>query len=319
MTIHGQPETVLQYVVQKLSLVHDSHGIHTGKVLFQWDSLRHVPLSKTYIPNPGRGGTWDYFHGNSIDQDSDGNLIVSARNTWGIYKISVRTGRIMWQVGAEGDSRLKTPWCFQHDASALGDDEYSVFDDGGIGQHCLLGRSWHASRGLIFRVNPAQHPAGVRVVASYSHTPTIHSSYLGSMQRLSDGNVVVGWGDIPQITEYSPSGRVLMDLSLSHNSFRGFRWAWVGKPLYPPAVTAELQGSTTQVWCSWNGATQVVSWRVLAGPAPAKLLAVAGPMHRQGFETHFALGQRYRYVAVQALGASGQVLGTSKAVGTGLG
>ena len=98
MTIDHQSVTVVEYVVQKLSLVHDARGIHTGKVLFEWRSLRHVPTSASYAGNPGDGGAWDYFHGNAIAQDTDGNLVISARNTWAIYKVSVKTGRILWQV-----------------------------------------------------------------------------------------------------------------------------------------------------------------------------------------------------------------------------
>jgi hypothetical protein len=302
-------------VVQKLSLVHDSHGIHTGKVLFQWSSLRHVPVSRSYLPYQPGSAAWDYFHGNGIDQDTDGNLIVSARNTWGIYKISVRTGRILWEVGGQGDHQLKLPWCYQHDVTVLGDDEYGVFDDGAVGPDCVGARSWHPSRGLIFRVNPSHKPAEVTLVNAYTHHPAIHSEYLGSMQRLSDGNVVVGWGDVPQITEYSASGRdVLMDLSLSHDSFRGFRYPWVGHPLTLPAVAAETNGSATDVWASWNGATAAVAWRLLGGATPATLTAVGGPLHRQGFETQFSLNQRYPYVAVQALSSTGQVLGTSRTI-----
>src|SRR6202030_2155066 len=114
----------VEYVVQKLALVRDSRGIHTGRVLFQWRSLRHVPVSDSYTGNPGDGGAWDYFHGNAIAQDADGNLLISSRNTWGIYKISARTGQILWQVGGKRDHRLSHPWCFQHDIDPLGNNEY---------------------------------------------------------------------------------------------------------------------------------------------------------------------------------------------------
>jgi hypothetical protein len=316
MTIKGQHVTVVGYVVQKLSLVHDSHGIHTGKVLFQWRSLRHVPLSASYAGDPGNGGAWDYFHGNAIAQDTDGNLVISSRNTWGIYKISARTGRIIWQVGARGDHRITHRWCYQHDIDPLGNNEYSLFDDGGVGPICFPGTSEHASRGLIIRVDPSRRPAGVRVVHAFAHHPAIDAGYLGSVQRLSNGDVLVDWGNEPQITQYSPNGKVLMDLSLSHDSYRGFRYPWVGSPVDRPSVAAHTSASGTSVWASWNGSTQVVSWRVLAGATPASLAAVSAPTHRQGFETRISLKRRYAEVAVQALSASGQVLGTSKTVST---
>lgn len=316
MTIHHRTVTVVEYVVQKLSLVHDAQGIHTGKVLFEWRSLRHVPLSASYAGDPGGGGAWDYFHGNAIAQDADGNLLISARNTWAIYKVSVKTGQILWEVGARGDHRLSHPWCFQHDIDALGNNEYSLFDDGGLGPGCW-GKSEHASRGLIIRVDPSQHPAGVTLVHAFRHQPDIDTGYLGSIQRLSDGDVLVDWGNQPEITQYSPDGsKVVMDLSLSYQSYRGFRYPWVGMPTDTPSVAARLTGSGTKVWASWNGSTQVVAWRVMAGPTPAILTAVGRPVSREGFETRISLGRRYPDVAVQALGAGGRVLATSEPVST---
>jgi hypothetical protein len=315
-TVNGHAETVVQYIVQKLSLVHDSNGIHTGKVLFEWRSLQHVPVSDSYDPDPGAGGAWDYFHGNALSQDSDGNVILSARNTWGIYKISVKTGRIMWQVGGKGASTLAPAWCYQHDVTALGHHEYSLFDDGAVGPGCTPGHSWHPSRGLIFRVDAAKRPARVRLVKSYAHHPSIHAEYLGSMQRLSNGSVLIDWGNVAQITQYSADGRVDMDLTLSNDSYRGFRYPWAGNPISPPSVAAQLRSSGTDVWASWNGANQVVAWRVLGG-ATADSLAPAGPPSPgQGFETHISLGQRYSDVAVEALSSSGQVLARSRTVST---
>jgi hypothetical protein len=317
MTIDHQSVTVVEYVVQKLSLVHDSHGIHTGKVLFQWRSLRHVPLSASHAGDQGNGYAWDYFHGNAIAQDTDGNLLISSRNTWAIYKVSAKTGQILWQVGGKGDHRLAHPWCFQHDIDPLGHNEYSLFDDGGVGPDCFPGRSEHASRGLIIRIDPSQHPAGVTLVHAYSHHPAIDTGYLGSVQRLSNGDVLVGWGNQPEITEYSPSGKkIIMDLSLSYQSYRGFRYAWVGAPTTKPSIAARSTSSQTKVWASWNGATNVVSWRVLVGPGATALAPISSPVKRQGFETRISLNRRYPEVAVEALGASGQVLGTSEPVST---
>jgi arylsulfotransferase ASST len=314
LTIHHRSVTVVEYVVQKLSLVHDSTGIHTGKVLFEWHSLRHVPLSASHAGDPGNGGAWDYFHGNAIAQDTDGNLVISSRNTWAIYKVSVKTGQILWQVGARGDHQLAHPWCFQHDVDPLGNNEYSLFDDGGVGPGCW-GSSEQASRGLIIRVDPTKRPAGLTLVHAYTHRPAIETGYLGSVQRLSNGDVLVDWGNQPEITQYSPDGKkILMDLSLSYQSYRGFRYAWVGAPTTKPSVAAQRTSSSTKVWASWNGATRVVAWRVLAGPTQTILTPAGPPVAREGFETRISLNRRYSDVAVQALGAGGQVLGTSEPI-----
>lgn len=311
--VHGHPKNVYDYVIQKVSLVSGPTGIRTGRVLFQWDALQHVPVSASHLPPPPHQA-FDYFHGNAIAQDTDGNLVISARNTWGIYKINVRTGAIMWQLGAKGDHRLAEPWCYQHDIRPLGDNRYSLFDDGGSGPSCLPGISEHAARGLIIQVDPAQHPAGVRLVRVYRHAPSLFPLICGSQQMLANGDALIGWGSAKEATEYAPDGSTLMDLSLSNWSYRDYRFPWVGQPLTRPAVAVRRAGAAMRVWASWNGSTEVSAWRLLAGPSASHLIPVTGPATKTGFETEISLSQPYKLVAAQALSASGTVLATSAPV-----
>ena len=69
-SIHGpKRQIVLDAVVQEID-------IPTGLVLFQWDSLDHVPVSYTHQPLPVSSDLlFDYFHVNSIDVDLDNNLV----------------------------------------------------------------------------------------------------------------------------------------------------------------------------------------------------------------------------------------------------
>src|SRR6202035_4060173 len=176
---HGRRVETYQYVVQKVSLVAGPHGIHTGRLLFQWDSIKHVPLSTSYSPAPTDHTVWDYFHGNSIAQDSDGNLLISGRNTWGVYKVNVKTGQTIWQLGGKGDPRLSTPWCYQHDIVALGGGRYSVFDDGGGGPGCTPGTNGHPARGIIFHVGALQRAPRLRLLHAYVHHPALHPACCG--------------------------------------------------------------------------------------------------------------------------------------------
>jgi hypothetical protein len=66
------------------------------------------------------------------------------------------------------------------------------------------------------------------------------------------------------------------------------------------------------VYASWNGATAVHAWRVLAGPNPGALTALA-TVPRTRFETAIALRTAAPWFLVQALGADAGVLGTSPA------
>lgn len=314
--IDGHLETVLQYVVQEVSLVRTHSGIRTGRVLFSWSSLRHVPLSASRIPYPGHGVD-DYFHGNSIAQDSDGNLLVSSRNTWGIYKINAKTGRTMWQLGARGDPRLKSFWCYQHDIDALGDGLYSLYDDGGSGPGCALGRTEHPARGIIFRVRTSDHHVGVKLIRAYVHQPPVDSFYTGSVQVLPNGHVLIDWGSTRDVSEVNAAGQTVRSLMLSQESYRAFQAPWDGQPTAPPSVAAASGTSGTRVWASWNGSTQTGAWRVLAGAHASHLVVVVRSHRKTGFETMVLLKHRYREVAVQALGSRGEILGTSEVVSPG--
>ena len=66
----------------------------------------------------------------------------------------------------------------------------------------------------------------------------------------------------------------------------------------------------TIVHASWNGATGVASWRVLAGEEP-HALTVGATIPSSGFESAVTLPHKYKYAAVQALDGAGHVLGTS--------
>jgi hypothetical protein len=80
-------------------------------------------------------------------------------------------------------------------------------------------------------------------------------------------------------------------------------------------VSARLLAAkdSTALFASWNGATDVASWRVLAGGSPDALSA-RGTMPVSGFESSLTLPDPYAYVAVQAIDAKGRLLGTSTPV-----
>jgi hypothetical protein len=266
------------------------------------------------------GSTWDYFHGNAVSEDTDGNLLVSARNTWGIYKIddtpgTAQYGHMIWEVGAKGDHTLTVPWCYQHDVRPLGNNQYSLYDDGGVGPNCT-GSSQHPAQGVVFSVDPSTSPAGVQLVRSYTHNPPIYTAYTGGMQPLSNGDVLIEWANVPEVTEYTANGQVAMDLSMSDWSYRGFRFAWDGKPLTPPSASAQVSNGGTYVWASWNGSTEVTAWRVLGGPDASHLSVVSGATPKSGFETGISVAGHYATVEVQALNAAGAVLSTSQPVAT---
>ncbi len=309
-SVHGsRRQIVLDAVVQEID-------IRTGLLLYQWDSLDHIPLNSSYAPLPRRGtrSPWDYFHVNSINLDRDGTLVISGRNVSAAYKVSHLTGHVFWTLGGKHSSfRIGSgaSFAYQHDVEVQsGHDWYvTVFDDGGGPP-----RVHNQSRGLKLFLDVKHKKA--REVAQYEHSPRIVANYEGNVQQLPDGHLFVGWGQGPWFTEYS-SHQVVFDGRFVGNtdSYRAYRFPWTGYPQQPPAIAASYSGSGTSVYASWNGATSVASWRVLGG-ASASTLAVVGSARNTGFETK--LGAPHEsYVRVQALSKSGQVLGQSATVTPG--
>jgi hypothetical protein len=154
----------------------------------------------------------------------------------------------------------------------------------------------------------------VSLVSSYSNAGQGATDYMGDMETLANGNIFVGWGSQPYFSEYSKSGKLLLDAKFPGPdlSYRATLATWVGLPQYPPSGAARDGGpGTTDVYASWNGATEVTSWRALAGPS-TKDLSIVATAARAGFETQLPVKGNPAVFEVQALGSKGQVVGTSK-------
>lgn len=278
----------------------------TGQVLWEWHSLRHIPISDTYNKVKG-SGSFSYFHLNSIQQLPDGNLLISARNTWAVYEISRSTGKVIWELGGKHssfhiNSGAKFEW--QHDAHLVG-NTLTVFDDAALPQE------ERQSSAKELRLNMANKKASL--IRAYDHTPPLLAGRAGSMQILPNGNVFVGWGSSSEFSEYTAAGKQIFNATfpLRVFSYRAYRFPWTAQPRTPPhmASVAEANGDV-RVFASWNGATRVASWKVLGGPRHNRLgWFTTSP--RSGFQTAMTLHSEPRYLAVQALDSSGHVLGTS--------
>ncbi|HJS96551.1 MAG TPA: arylsulfotransferase family protein [Solirubrobacteraceae bacterium] len=314
-------EVVLDSVVQEID-------VPTGLVEFEWHSLDHVGVTDGYTkpPNaPKKKGKkplpnfawdpYDYFHLNSIGLDRDGNLVISARNTWGVYKIDHHTGAVIWTLGGKHSSfRLAAgaSFAFQHDVRvrARGDQILSMFDDG-AGPPYVHSQS----RALELRLNLKRRTA--TVVTQRVHSPPLLASFEGDDQQLAGADNFVGWGQQPYFSQFNAKGKLVFDGRFvgSNLTYRAYRFAWNGTPSAPPAFAVSRHGAKMTVYASWNGATNVAGWRVFGGSRPSKMPAVAtAPKH--GFET--AINARaWRYVAVEALDAKGHALARSPVQGPG--
>src|SRR5215213_5604397 len=307
-------DRVWQGIVQELD-------IESGEVLFEWHSLEHVGLDETYatVSQDGSPG-FDYFHANSIAVDHDSNLIVSARETFAVYKIDRNTGAVMWRLGGKkSDFEMGegTRFAFQHDARRQKDGTLTIFDNGMTIFPNGMPKTIEESRGIVLELDEKKMKASL--LRQYTHPDGLRADAAGNVQVLPNGDVFVGWGRALYSSEFSPDGKLLFDASLpsGNRSYRAFRSLWSGHPTDRPAAVAERASEgEVRVYASWNGATEVATWEVLAG-SDTDRLKPAGSAPRKGFETMIAFQTDDPYVAVKARDRSGRVLGASKALKPG--
>ncbi len=261
-------------VVQEIALP-------SGRVLSEWRSLDHIGLDEAY--SRPHENTFDYFHINSVDEDTDGHLIVSARNTWGVYKVHRRTGEVIWRLGGrKSDFRMGkgTVTAWQHDArSHEGGRLISIFDNGAAPQVQTQ------SRAILVRLDMERMTATLE--RAYRHRPRrIVSKFMGNAQVLPDGGVVTGWGSEPFVTEFAPDGTIRFEAVMppGGQNYRAFRLPWKGTPAVPPRLARGLARGQRGIHVSWNGATEVASWQLRYGRSAGAL--EGGPVvPRTGFET----------------------------------
>jgi hypothetical protein len=151
------------------------------------------------------------------------------------------------------------------------------------------------------------------LLREYTSPEKLLATSQGNMQLLPNANVFIGWGSEPFISEFSPDDKLLFNAHFPPDgeSYRAFRFAWSGHPIEDPAVAVEQRpGDKVRLYASWNGATELESWEVLAGSSPGRLESV-GSVPRDGFETAMLVQTSIPYVAVRAKDRFGRILGTS--------
>ena len=292
------------------------YNLKTGRLLRTWDAREHIPLNDSYATLPTNGFPWDAYHVNSVQLVGKGSFLVSMRNTWAAYLVNADTGGIEWTLGGRHTSFRPGPGAafqWQHDVRLGPGSTVTMYDD-----HCCQltsgGTNVKAtgpSRGLELRLDRQKGTA--TLAAQYVRERGFASDYMGDAQTQPNGNVFVGWGSEPYFSEYSRSGRLLLDgeFPWPDLTYRARLEQWVGEPLYPPVGAARQTAGGATVYASWNGATRVASWRVLAGAGAGRMAAVASAA-KSGFETKIPLRGSYASFEVEALDASGRELGASR-------
>ncbi|MBA3616257.1 MAG: arylsulfotransferase family protein [Actinomycetota bacterium] len=278
--------------------------IETGEVLLEWHSLEHVGLEESYTK------PYDYFHINSIEVYDKDHLLISSRTTSTVYKVDRKTGEVVWRLGGKNsdfEMGQGTRTTFQHDARRHPDGTITIFDNGNVNRV-------EQSRGIAVEVDEDAMIASL--AREYTHPDKVLSATQGSVQVLPNGNVLVGWGSAPLFSEFDHDGELIFSAAFPTESetYRAFRFPWSGQPTDNPAIVAELGADDeVTIYASWNGATEVATWQVLAGAGPDSLEPLASAP-RKGFETVITLRTTEPYIGLKATNGSDRVLGTTRTI-----
>ena len=302
--------------------------LNTNEVLFEWRASDHLDYTESYRAIDGLGTNdnhWDWFHINSIDKDEWGNYLISARYTHSLMYIDGRDGRILWNLGGK-----------LNDFEDLSNGQSLTF----VGQHDAR---WHNNytaitlfdNGADYDTHVAQWSRGMRLgVDLQSKTVKLLEEYIdpermltpsqGSMQVLSNGNVLIGYGFNAAMTEFDAHGGVLCDWHMTPEakfdsgdvqSYRAFKFNWQGYPRWLPGIAVDMD----RIHVSWNGATEVDRWTVRSGDgdAASEQFHDVATFSKSGFETEVAVDHMKltgRFVRAVALKEDGTPLGETMPV-----
>jgi hypothetical protein len=292
--------------------------IATNKVLWSWEATKAIPASESHLPLPARPEVaWDLAHLNSVNEDTDGNILVSARHTSTIYKVDKRTKKIIWKLGGKNSSFKMgkgTKFAWQHDAHRRPDGTISLFDNA----TSVEDQKGFESKGLQLKLDESANTA--TLVRSFENPAPQVSNTQGNLQLLPNGNWFVGWGGTANnVSEFAPDGRQIFEAKFESSrteSYRAYRTPWSAQPTSAPKAVAKRSSKSTAVRVSWNGATTVASWRAVGGASAGSLVPRA-TVAKAGFETLLRFAGGDKVVAVEALDAAGNVLSRSKTVTVG--
>lgn len=212
--------TVVGLIIQEVDQHHN--------VVFQWRSWDHFEITDAWHQNMDSSFI-DAVHGNAIEIDNDGNLIISSRHLDEITKINRTTGEIMWRLGGKnnqftflGDTLKFT---YQHAVRRISNGHLTLFDNGNF-------HSPQYSRAVEYSLDEVNKTA--TRVWQYRHTPDIYGYWGGYVQRLANGNTLICWGGTtPTITEVQPNGTIAFEGTFSGGiyTYRAYKFDWSGPPV----------------------------------------------------------------------------------------
>ena len=213
---NGKPNaTVTGLIIQKIDI--------DKNVIFQWRSWDHYKITDaTHIDFTA--DSIDYVHGNALEIDKDGNLLISCRHMDEITNINSQTGDIIWRLGGKNNQFNFTndtmKFSHQHAIRRIKNGDITLFDNGNFHYPPF-------SRAVEYALD--EQNKTITLIWQYRHSPDIFGLAMGYVQRLDNGNTFIGWGAAnPSVTEVDPNGNKVLELNLPGGifSYRAYKFDW---------------------------------------------------------------------------------------------
>ncbi|MCJ1479307.1 hypothetical protein MMC13_007992 [Lambiella insularis] len=317
-------------------------GLNT--TLFQWNAIDHVDPTDAFVcPGDNNVGTgnvasdgFDFFHINAIDKDDNGDYLVSGRHTSTVYKVAgnnniegLAPGSVIWRLGGKHNNFTMTStvagtpnleFSFQHHARFRPSiNGISLWDNANDND---TPASANSSSGMSIELSTANGIYTATLIENYVSPGAQLDSSQGSHQFLPNGNHFLGLGSYPYIYEQTSTGETVWYANwgpLPLQSYRAFKYPWVGKPsIKEIALFSYAQNCTAPAafYASWNGATEVASWKYFTSSTKTGTFSLAATAAHNGtFET-FTFAPYNLYVYAIAYDDLGNNLGQTPTVGT---
>ncbi|KAK5171213.1 uncharacterized protein LTR77_004357 [Saxophila tyrrhenica] len=306
----------------------------TGEVLFDWRSEGIIGLEETvFAKRPKRAchrdGGLDYIHANALDKFPDGDYLLSARHCNALYKISAKDGSVVWKFGGKNTKNSDFKWdghfSGQHHARVRGQNSTHTLVSFLDNAYVPAGKPIYSnemSRGFLIALRTDQEQMTAETVAQFDHPHGEYAPGRGSFQVLPNGNTFMGWTSYSLFSEYDTQGNLILEASVRPElkSYRSYKFPWVGHPTELPAVksvgvaTNKNKTVTTSIHVSWNGATEVTTWKAYHTKDDGSSEQLIASSPRTGFETALTYEGYPSYVVVKAYNSKGEELGKSDVV-----
>ncbi|CAG8380198.1 unnamed protein product [Penicillium salamii] len=307
--------------------------VKTNDILFRWsakDHLDQIPLEdvQPFYPIEDWGhnssAPYGYFHINSVEKFKDGSYLISSRYYCSLFKVA-KDGSVDWTLQVSdaiimlntvtnleqgetgGDFKLNgIQWAYQHDGRIHHEHEdgfvLSIFDNA----NSDVSNGTHFTEGMLIYVNLATREAS-SLKTLHDPKDEIYAVSQGNTQILPGNHAIMGYGSNPKIKEYNANGTCVMTAQFGEDgvvaSYRAYRSPWVGIPITSPDVAScfDQAHNKTNVFMSWNGATENQNWKIFGGHTRGELRPVS-VVRKTGFETTASVAGGLKFVRVEAHG-----------------